>query len=113
MVRSDAGYLRICLGLAQDLNKCLSTSDTTRRFSAWIGATGMTSAARAGNMLAGLRMLSVQRREPCGEVPQLPGLGYDAHAGQLGGPAGHPGDDFDHIVEVALGVGAAGDGETD
>ena len=56
---------------------------------------------------------SVQRREPCGEVPQLPGLGHDAHAGQLGGPAGHPGDDFDHVVEVALGVGTARDGETD
>ena len=28
-------------------------------------------------------------------------------------PAGHPGDGFDHVVEVALGIGAAGDGETD
>src|SRR5271169_6657012 len=55
----------------------------------------------------------VQRREPCGEVPQLPGLGHDAHAGQLGGPAGDPGDGFDHVVEVALGVGAAGNGEPD
>jgi len=56
---------------------------------------------------------SAQRREPCGEVPQLPGLGHYVHAGQLGGPAGYPGDDFDHVVEVALGVGAAGNGETD
>ena len=52
---------------------------------------------------------SVQRRESCGEVPQLPGLGGDAHAGQLGGPAGG----FDDVVEVALGVGAAGDGQAD
>jgi len=46
-----------------------------------------------------------------GRRPWLPGLGHDVHAGQLSGPAGNPGDDFDHVVEVALGTGAAGDGQ--
>ena len=36
-------------------------------------------------VLASVR--SAQRREPCGEVPQLPGLVHDAHAGQLVGPS--------------------------
>jgi hypothetical protein len=51
--------------------------------------------------------------EPCGEVAQLPGLGDDSHAGQLASPVGDPFDDLDHIVHVALGVGAAGDGQAD
>src|SRR5271165_370771 len=41
-------------------------------------------------------------------------LGWDTTCmpGNWAGPAGDPGDDFDHVVEVALGIGAAGDGQT-
>src|SRR5215472_10742690 len=51
--------------------------------------------------------------EPCGEMAQSRGLGEDAHAGQIEGPVGDLCDDLDHVVDMALGVGAAGDGEAD
>jgi hypothetical protein len=41
-------------------------------------------------------------------VAQLPGLGDDAHAGEVGGAAGDPFGDLDHVIHVALGVGARG-----
>src|SRR6266536_759035 len=52
-------------------------------------------------------------RELRGEVAKLPGLGPDAHPGKVGGTAGHSCGDLDHVVDVALGVGAAGHGEAD
>jgi hypothetical protein len=39
-------------------------------------------------------------------------VGYAAHPGKLGGPAGHPGGGLDHLVDVALRVGAPGNGQT-
>jgi len=64
---------------------------------------GICGGGATGRRWCWLRLGLRQRHEPRGEVPQLPGLGHDAHAGQQGGPAGHPGDGFDHVVEVALG----------
>src|ERR1700733_2785775 len=43
---------------------------------------------------------SLERREPGGEVAQIPGLGHDAQARQASGPAGHPGENLDDVVQV-------------
>src|SRR5580704_6782093 len=56
---------------------------------------------------------SLDRLEPGGEVPQIPGLGHDAQAREAGGPAGHPGENLDDVVHMALGVGAARNGQPD
>jgi hypothetical protein len=65
-------------------------------------------AERCHGLLVPPRRRSVKRREPCGEVPEMPGLGHDAHPGKVGGPAGRPGEDLDDVVDVALRVGAPG-----
>jgi hypothetical protein len=43
----------------------------------------------------------------------MPGLGHDTQTGQAGGPAGHPGENLDDVVDVTLRVGPAGNGQPD
>ena len=101
-------------GRAEPAKAQMAFSDKVRRHSASMTGPSGQSAAHATSAAWSMSSESSSKwRELRGEVAKLPGLGHDAHPGKVGGTAGHSCGDLDHVVDVALGVGAAGNGEAD
>jgi len=109
--------LKITLGERGTCGKLYQPRLSGRNLShLWIAAESLSRTRRSRRPAGGRRAraaLSGEGLEAGGEVAELGRLRDDPEAAQVGGLLGHRGDDLDDVIDVALGVGPARDGEAD